>query len=561
MQVKKKLGELLIENGLITETQLEEVLRSKKSSQRLGQALINLNLVTQQDIINVLEFQLGIPQFILSDKSLDLEIIKLLPEAIAKRYGVIPVKLHKNKLTVAMTDPLNVVAIDDICLATGYEVEPVITTEEDMDKALSRYYGVQEQTDKALHELEISNVVERPELQDLKEGTGIGSDAPVVRVVNSIIEQAIYLKASDIHLEPMEDTMRVRFRVDGILKEFMKLPKGSASTVVSRIKIMADMDIAEKRLPQDGRVQLKIGQSEIDLRCSSVPTIFGEKIVMRILDKTNMLIRLDHLGFCSALLKEYKNLIGISYGMILVTGPTGSGKTTTLYATLKEINTIEKNTITIEDPVEYVLEGINQMGVNIKAGLTFASGLRSVLRQDPDIIMVGEIRDSETADIAVRAATTGHLVFSTLHTNDAAGALPRLIDMGVENFLVASALSGVVAQRLVRKICPYCKETYQLLPTAPERLFLGFKDEKLIFYRGQGCKECDNTGYKGRIAIQEILHVTSEMRELIMAKASAENIKQLAIEQGMVPLREDGIRKALQGITTIEEVMRVAYTE
>jgi type IV pilus assembly protein PilB len=557
MEFKKKLGELLVESGLLSETQLKNALRIKKPSERLGQVLIKLNYLKEKDIINVLEFQLGIPQYKLSDKILDESIVKRLPETLARRHNAVPVKLKNNILTVAMTDPLNLIAIDDIRLATGYEVEPVIVTEDELANVLQAYFG-EESTNADLQNLEISTPDELPSLQEL---TDSSSDAPIVRAVNSIIQQAVNMKASDIHLEPMEEAFRVRFRIDGMLKEITRLPKLSSSAIVSRIKIMAEMDIAEKRLPQDGRLQLTVNQSEIDLRCSSIPTIFGEKIVLRILDKTNKIINLKKLGFKSDLLEIYKNLISTSYGMILVTGPTGSGKTTTLYATLKEIDTIEKNIITIEDPVEYILEGINQIGVNPKAGLTFASGLRSILRQDPDIIMVGEIRDQETADIAIRAATTGHLVFSTLHTNDAAGALPRLVDMGAENYLVASALTGVVAQRLVRKICPYCKEEYLLSVDSPEAVFIGQEIKELVLYRGRGCTKCGNTGYIGRMAIHEILRVTGGIRDLIMNKASSEAIRQLAIYEGMVTLKEDGILKAKQGLTTIEEVMRVAYVE
>lgn len=417
---------------------------------------------------------------------------------------------------------------------------------------------VKEETNLMLQNLEINNIDKESEL---KSSVSADSDAPIVRTVNSIIQQAVLMKASDIHLEPMEDVMRVRFRVDGMLKQIMGLPKASSQAIVSRIKIMADMDIAEKRLPQDGRIQLKINKTVIDLRCSSIPTVFGEKIVLRILDRNNMLISLEKLGFTSELLTEYKKLISISYGMILVTGPTGSGKTTTLYATLNEINAVEKNIVTIEDPVEYILGGISQIGVNTKAGLSFASGLRSVLRQDPDIIMIGEIRDRETADIAVRAATTGHLVFSTLHTNDAAGALLRLIDMGAENYLVASALVGVIAQRLVRRICRYCKEEYIVNAGSPQALFMGLKERDMVLYRGKGCYKCGYTGYQGRMAIHEALHVTDRIRELIMEKASAKKIKQAALADGMIPLKEDGILKAIKGLTTIDEVMRVAYID
>lgn len=559
---KKRLGELLVESGLITQAQLQEALKAQKQSgERLGKALVNLGFVTEQDIINVLEFQLGISQVELYDMNLDPEVVKLVPENLVRRHKVMPIKRAPNLLTVAMVDPLNVVAIDDLRMATGCDIEPVISTEREIDQAIQRYYGMQNLLGDASFPEEAAASVELVEKFNLDSDTG-GGGAPVVRVVNSLIQQAVQARASDIHIEPMADRVRVRFRVDGMLRDVMNLPKGALPSVISRIKIMADMDIAEKRVPQDGRVQIKASNRQVDLRVSSLPTIFGEKIVIRILDKSAMLLRLDDLGFQEGILKRFRTLVRYSYGMILVTGPTGSGKTSTLYATINEINTADKNIITIEDPVEYVLEGINQIRVNVKAGLTFASGLRSILRQDPDVIMVGEIRDAETADIAIRAATTGHLVFSTLHTNDAAGSVTRLVDMGIEPFLVASSVIGVVAQRLVRKICPQCKTPYQVQAGAPERLFMGLEDDTPVtLFKGRGCRLCDNTGYRGRLAIQEVLSLSGPMRSLVLDKAPSEEIKKAAVSEGMVTLKEDGIHKALSGVTTIDEVMRVAYSD
>ena len=557
MRVKKELGELLVEWGIISESQLQNALSRKRPSEPLEQVLIKLNYVNKQDIINVLKSHQDIPQVKLSEKFLDERILKLLPVNIAERCRAIPVGLDKNTLIVAMSDPLDWAAIDEISLATGYEVKPTIVKEEELKKLFQQYYSFKEPANGALKELEINAAVDQPVFQELKIDLSANTDAPIVKIVNSIIHQAVYLKASDIHFEPLEDALRVRFRIDGILKEIMTLPKVSSQAIVSRLKIMANMDIAEKRLPQDGRIQLTINNTEIDLRCSSIPTILGEKIALRILDKSNAILSLDKLGLTPEVLTQYKKLVSIAYGMILLTGPAGSGKTTTLYATLKEIDSITKNIVTIEDPVEYLLPGINQIGVNQKAGLTFAGGLKSILRQDPDIILVGEIRDPETANIAVRAATTGHLVLSTLHTNDAAGALPRLIHMGVENYLVASALAGVVAQRLVRKICPYCKEEYLLPVESSQAMFMGLNKEVVLF-RGRGCTKCDNTGYLGRMAIHELLPVTGRIRKLIMEKASSERIKQAAIAEGMISLKDDGIIKALKGLTTIDEVMRVA---
>lgn len=559
---KKRLGELLQESNLITHSQLEEALKVQKDSgERLGKVLIELGYVTEQDIINVLEFQLGIKQVTVIADDLDPETVKLIPEALARRHMVVATKLTGRTLTVAMVDPLNVVAIDDLRLATGYEIEPVIASESDIEKAIQKIYGMGQLPQEALYQLEDSGEVPSRREIDLDQLTeSLSGEAPVVRIVNTLIQQAVQVKASDIHVEPQEDKVRIRFRIDGMLREIMNLPRGSLASLVSRIKIMAEMDIAEKRLPQDGRIQIKLKNRHIDLRVSSLPTVFGEKIVMRILDKANVLVDLDRLGFQQDILKQYRKLISRPYGMILVTGPTGSGKTTTLYATLSEINTMEKNILSIEDPVEYILEGINQTGINPKAGLTFASGLRSILRQDPDVVMVGEIRDSETAQIAVRAATTGHLVFSTLHTNDSAGSVTRLVDMGVEPFLVASSVIAVLAQRLVRMICPYCREKYEVPNDAPERLFLGIPaGEKLELYRARGCSSCDRTGFSGRTAIHELLVLNSDLRELIIGKTSSEEIKKAAMARGMLTLREDGIQKALQGITTLDEVMRVAF--
>ncbi|MDS1030059.1 GspE/PulE family protein [Bacillota bacterium LX-D] len=386
----------------------------------------------------------------------------------------------------------------------------------------------------------------------------IDGRAPIIKLVDELIEEAIGRQASDIHIEPQEDrSLRVRFRIDGQLQEYTTLSKDVAPNFIARIKIMADIDITEKRIPQDGRTRVIFKNQEIDLRISSVPLIFGEKIVIRILDKEKRFINLEKLGLESEQFEEYKKMLRTTQGMILITGPTSSGKTTTLYASLKTINSLEKNIVTIEDPVEYVLEGINQMGVNQKTGLTFALGLRSILRQDPDVIMVGEIRDNETADIAIRAATTGQLVLSTLHTNDAAGALPRLINMGVEPFLVASAVIAVVSQRLVRKICPYCKEGYEVAKNSLERLLLGNVQDDLRLHRGKGCAECAGTGYKGRTAIFELLPIDEDIQYFVMQKMPSKEIKKQAIKKGMLTLRENGIRKVLNGSTTLDEVMRV----
>lgn len=562
MAVRKELGDFLVESNLITRSQLNEARRiQRETGQRLGRVLVELGYVKEQDIVNALEFQLGITRVNLYDITLDRELLRAIPEHLARRYKAVPVKKEGSKLTVAMADPLNIMAVDDLRATTGCEIIPVLADEAEIDSILGNSLGLDELFAGADGEEEAA-VVETGRF-DLDELPDTAAEAvPVVRAVNSIIQQAVKSRASDIHLEPQEKSVRVRFRVDGFLRDIMTIPRRFHAPVVSRIKIMAEMDIAERRLPQDGRVRVRVGGKEVDLRVSTLPTIFGEKVVIRLLDKSHMLLKLEDLGFNQEILARYRNLIRRPHGMILVTGPTGSGKTTTLYATLNAINTPERNIITVEDPVEYVLPGINQIQVNPKAGLTFASGLRSILRQDPDVVMVGEIRDSETADIAIRAATTGHLVFSTMHTNDAAGAVARLLDMGIEPFLVASSVIGVLAQRLVRVICPRCKTAYELPPDAPERSFLGLPADVVPkLWRGSGCSYCHRTGYHGRVAVHELMTVTGRMREAILRKASSGEIQSLARAHGMRSLREDAQGKVLAGITTFEELIRVAYME
>jgi type IV pilus assembly protein PilB len=561
--VRKRLGELLLEAGLVSEEQLERALAEQKGTgERLGKLLIRQGVVTEQDIINLLEVQLGIPQVRLLPGSLDRSLARILPEPLARRYLVAPVRLEGNRLVVAMADPLNVTAVDDLRLRTGRDILPAIASEADIERAFSELYG------QALSVEELASAEEgegtrvlQAEVFDLdRSGTAAGVDAPVVKLVNGLLQQALRERASDVHLEPMAEGVRVRYRVDGALRPVMTLPRAHHAPVVSRIKVMAGMDIAEKRLPQDGRVQIRAQGRQVDLRVSTLPTIFGEKVAIRLLDRASAYLALDDLGFGSEALARYRKLIRRAYGMILVTGPTGSGKTTTLYATLREINTPEKNIITIEDPVEYVLEGINQIRVNPKAGLTFALGLRSILRQDPDVIMVGEIRDRETADIAIRSANTGHLVLSTLHTNDAAGALTRLLDMGVEPFLVASSVIGVVAQRLVRTLCRHCRRPYEVPAGGEEHLLLGEGIKTpLTLYRAAGCPECAGTGYLGRTAILEVMPMTSALRRLVLARASGEEIAAQAVAEGMITLWEDGLAKVRRGLTTMAEVVRVAY--
>ena len=553
---RKRLGDLLIEAGLISAEQLEKALSvQKKTGERLGRVLINLGYVTEESMIEVLEFQLGVPHVDLHAVTVPREIAAAIPGSLAERYSVIPIKKEGKKITLAMVDPTNFFAIDDVRLASGMEVEPVIAAEREVLRAIQQSYGASEVMEKAVSKLnKAEDMLAGPEAQATE-------DAPVISIVNSLISQAIKERASDIHIEPRDKDVRVRFRVDGVLREVATFPRYTHAAIISRVKIISEMDIAEKRLPQDGRVKVKEAGREIDIRVSTLPTILGEKAVMRILDKKAVILDIQRLGFSTANLNKYVQLYSQSYGMILVTGPTGSGKTTTLYSTLADINAPGQNIITVEDPVEYRLDGINQVQVNHKAGLTFANGLRSILRQDPNIVMVGEVRDAETADIAIRAALTGHLVLSTLHTNDAPGALTRLIDMGIEPFLAASSVLGVVAQRLVRVICPECKKAYTPPPESPERLFLGISTEDAItLYRGIGCPTCNHTGYRGRLAIHEVMPVSSQVREAINKRSSSDEIAQIAREEGMLTMRQDGLQKALNGFTTVEEVMRVAYS-
>lgn len=554
----------MVDNKLITYPQLQEALRIQRNSNgRLGEILTNLGYVSEKDIIDVLELQLGIDQVDLLKTQVDPMVINQIPESMVRRHRVIPIKQTGKTLTVAMADPLNIVAVDDIRVATGMEVKPVMASEKSIDKTIHKFFGMQDLMNKAfdVEHAATESVPDRRSYKLDEMEDQMLDEAPVVRVVNSIIGQAVQKHASDIHVEPHEETVRVRMRIDGLLRDYMNLPRDSHASLVSRIKIMAGMDIAEKRVPQDGRIRIKILSKEVDLRISTLPTIFGEKAVLRILDKNQLLLTLDDLGFSEVSGKVFKEMISSTYGMVLVTGPTGSGKTTTLYTTLNTINSPESNIITVEDPVEYVLGGINQVQVNTKAGLNFATGLRSILRQDPDIVMVGEIRDGDTASIAIRAATTGHLVFSTLHTNDAPGALTRLIDMGAEPFLVASSVVGVVAQRLVRKICSRCRSEYWLDANHPARVYLGLNaDQPAQLYRGEGCNYCDYTGFKGRLSIHEVLALTPQLRSLVVGN-DRDQIRNTAVAQGMATLKEDGIEKVKQGLTTIEEVMRVAHSE
>lgn len=552
-----KLGELLLYSNKITKIQLEKALeRQKVTGEKIGEVLVSEGYVSDNDIIEVLEFQLGIPHINLEKYSIKPEIVSEIPENIARRYELIAIDRKKDYLVVAMSDPLNFFAIDDIKLFTKFEIQPVIASREIISKNIDKFYR-KESTEKMLKEFKESYEVDSIEGLEEKELLEVAT-APIVKLINSIIQQAIDMRSSDIHIEPCDEDIRIRFRIDGDLHEIMRLSITSLSPIITRIKIMGKMNIAEKRIPQDGRVETKINGNEIDIRISTIPTVYGEKVVLRLLDRSNFMFSKDELGFTKENLESFDRILGQPYGMILVTGPTGSGKTTTLYAVLKELNRDDKNIITIEDPVEYKLRGINQVQINPKAGLTFASGLRSILRQDPDIIMVGEIRDSETAEIAVRTAITGHLVMSTLHTNDSASSIIRLVDMGVEPYLVSSAIIGVVSQRLVKELCPDCKISYEA--SYSEKYLLGLDtDKNIILYKPKGCNKCNN-GYKGRRAVHEIMTVDENMRQLIDKGVSIDKLRISAEKQGMVSLLEGSVNLALKGWTTVDEVFKAGYT-
>ncbi|MCT4509427.1 MAG: ATPase, T2SS/T4P/T4SS family [Tepidibacter sp.] len=554
MEYKKiKLGEILISTGKITQEQLEKALQEQKSSKKkLGQILIDNNIITEEDIIEILEFQLGIPHINLENFVIDEEVPVLISESLARRYELIPIRKERGKLMVAMVDPLNIFAIDDVKIATNMEIEPCICSKHSILSAIDRCYG-KEVAEKAIEDFKRQYTVEN--INDLDEEIlNDINNAPVVRLVNSIIKQAVKAKASDIHIEPFEENVRIRFRIDGQLQEIMNSAKTTHSAIVTRIKIMGKMDIAEKRVPQDGRIEISIDTKLVDLRISVLPTVFGEKIVIRLLDRSSFLLSKSQLGFTDDNLSRFDKLIENPNGIILITGPTGSGKTTTLYTILRELNKINKNIITVEDPVEYKLHGINQVQVNNKAGLTFANGLRSILRQDPDIVMIGEIRDSETAQIAARAAITGHLVISTMHTNDAPSTITRLMDMGIQPYLISASVVGAIAQRLVRKICTSCKEEY--IPSEKEKEVLNIGEDTKL-YKGKGCPKCYNTGYKGRTSIHEIMNISKGIRESIDNEESIDRLRTTAIDEGMITLRQNCKELLLDGTTSFEEFITV----
>jgi len=547
---QKKIGEILIERGLITQNELTEALAEQRiSGAKLGEVLIKKGWITREELERSLGLQTGISTFNLSGYIIEPEVVKLIPEEFARKYKLMPVFVIENTLTVAMVDPTNVFIIDEIQRMTKFKIEPVLVEYLEIRKTQDQYYG----PTGSLNEIVAS--IDKEKLADAEK---LGEEAPIIKIVNYLIIQAVQSKASDIHIEPEEKILNVRYRIDGMLIRQPSLPRDLAAAITSRFKIMAGLDIAEKRLPQDGRIMMKVGNKDIDFRVSTCPTIHGENVVLRILDKSGLVLGLESLGFPPKTLTLFKEILSSPYGIILVTGPTGSGKTTTLYSALQIVNKEDVNIMTVEDPVEYQFVGMRQVHVNPLAGLTFATALRSFLRQDPDIIMVGEIRDLETAEIAVQAALTGHLVFSTLHTNDSPSAFTRLMNMGVEPFLISSSLLGVLAQRLLRKICDKCKESYT--PTDAFLKSIGLENkigENLKFFKGKGCKVCNQTGYKGRTGIYELLKVTPEIQEAVLKKSSADDIRNIAISQGTTILRQAALEKLIAGITTTEEVIRV----
>ncbi len=559
MAIKKRyLGALLIDIGMITHEQLDECLKEQKNTgEQLGKILKAKGYVTEQQLMEILEFQLGIPSINLETVTLSPKLSKYIPVSLARKHRMIPVKVENDSLYIAMEDALDFIALEDARVVSGMEIIPRIASEHAIEAAINKMYG-NENAETAIKELSEENAAETAS-EDSKSTADI-SNAPIVRLVNSIFEQAVKAKASDIHVEPSEVNVRVRMRIDGQLVTILTIPKKAQSSVITRLKIVGSMDIAEKRLPQDGRYKLSVSGREIDVRMSSLPTVHGEKIVMRLLDKENFMISKDQLGFSKENIKKFNALLSNPHGIILITGPTGSGKSTTLYSMLSELNKTTENIITVEDPVEYSIGGINQVQVNSKAGLTFSTGLRSILRQDPDIIMIGEIRDQETVDIAIRAAITGHLVLSTIHTNDAPGTISRLENMGIPSYMLAASLVGILSQRLVRKICTSCKTKYT--PSKFELSAAGLPPSynKEIFI-GKGCSNCNNTGYRGRTAIHEILIIDREVRDMMTTGATADEIRDYAIsKQHMSTLAAECISLMGKGETSIQEVIKTSYS-
>lgn len=563
-RIRKRLGDMLVEAGVITNDQLMEALgKQKESGKRLGELLVDLRFTDEMEIAEAMAQQMKIPVAKIREAKLAPEVIALLPENIVRKHQVVPFELDENNpniLRVAMSDPLDIIAADDLSIITNMQIEVMAATASDVMYAIEKYYG-NEQSAKLADSFAQERMEKDKKLKGDKaeEGNDEVDNSPIVLLVNKIIEQAVNERASDIHIEALEDEVRVRYRIDGAMQEITRYPKDLLSAIVARIKIVSGMNISEKRAPQDGRMTLIFNRVEYDLRVSTLPTTFGEKVVMRIASKSGLNKEKSELGFQEEELKRFDGILKHPHGIILVTGPTGSGKSTTLYTVLNELNGGEVNIITVEDPVEADVDGINQVQVNEKAGLTFASALRSILRQDPDIIMIGEIRDEETASIAVKAAITGHLVVSTLHTNSAASTVTRLEDMGIEPYMVADSVVGIIAQRLVRRICPKCRVEKQLTDTDKLRLHLRGDSNPMIYEPSEnGCAYCNNSGYRGRIGVYEIMPITPALREIISRGGGAEEIQNAALKEGLTTLRLGAAKLVLKGITSITEVERVA---
>ncbi len=567
-----KLGEILIKENLISQEQLDQALdKQAQGGGRLGKVLVDLGFISDEEITSILSRQYGVPSINLSFFDVDAAVVKLIPQETATKYQILPLSRVGSSLTVAMVDPTNVFALDDIKFMTGFNIEPVVASEKSILEAIEKYYGAaeSEEAKEIIDEIvnfgdEDSETLElEEEAEELSDGqlSAAAEDAPVVKLINYLLVESLKRGASDIHMEPYEKEYRIRFRIDGMLQSFMNAPLKMKDALISRVKIMAKLDIAEKRLPQDGRIMIKFmhnGKKKVlDFRVSCLPTMYGEKIVLRLLDKENLRLDMTKLGFEQESLDKFQEAIFKPYGMVLVTGPTGSGKTNTLYSSLTQLNKPDVNIVTAEDPVEFQLNGINQVQMKDQIGLNFAAALRSFLRQDPNIILVGEIRDFETAEIAIKAALTGHLVLSTLHTNDAPSTISRLMNMGIEPFLVATSVHLICAQRLVRRICNECKVEESLSPQAlVDAGFTPTEAQNVKVFKGAGCGTCGNKGYKGRVGLYEIMEITESIRELILVGASAVELKKKAVEEGMIMLRRSGLIKAAQGLTTMEEVVR-----
>lgn len=556
---KRRLGEILVIANKINKAQLDEALKiQKEEGMKLGEVLVEKGFVTEYDIIHAIEQQIGIKEVDLGNVQCDKKVLKIVPQKICDKHMLAPFGFEDGKIKVAMADPLNIFAIDDIAISTGLEVKTFIAPKKDIRKFIEVNYST-EQVNKAAEELRKESkesIVQQQQSQNIEEMDDV-KNAPVVKMIDKLFKNAIEMRTSDIHIEPFENEIRIRYRIDGKLQTVNVLGRESLGPLVTRIKILGNMNIAERRIPQDGRIITKVGETDVDLRVSILPVVNGEKIVIRILSRDNYKLGKEKLGIADENLKKIDRMVRSPFGIVLVTGPTGSGKSTTLYTELSEINSDDVNIITVEDPVEYTLEGINQVNVNSKAGMTFASALRSILRQDPDVIMIGEIRDNETAEIAIKAAITGHLVMSTLHTNDAASSVTRLIDMGVEPFLASTSLTGIIAQRLVRRICPYCKEEYEA-SSYEKKILRQPKDKPLKIYKGKGCGRCHNSGYYGRVGLYEVMEMDRELKDAINRTKDPNVLKDIARKNGMTTLEEECIKHVLDGLTTVKELATIA---